>query len=107
MGRALMMPSDFIEQHSYDFDLDDDGDNSEPLVLKPITITGHLWCHISSVEYQVWVKKDSDQKINLDDNEKSSGVSLLMSNFLTNVMFSSGHTLRSRWKASNWQSDVD
>ncbi|KAG6381045.1 hypothetical protein JVT61DRAFT_5441 [Boletus reticuloceps] len=44
----------------------DSDDELEPLVLNPITIAGHTWCHIHDVQYLVWVKEDGVLDLNGD-----------------------------------------
>ncbi|KAG1902954.1 uncharacterized protein F5891DRAFT_1186095 [Suillus fuscotomentosus] len=55
--------------------------SERPMVLKqfitkeftlgePVKITGHDWCHLSSVEYMVWIKKDGEAQISIDDHDE-------------------------------------
>ena len=44
--------------------------SEEPLHLNaPITVKGHTWCHISSVDYYVWVRQPGKSPINLDSTD--------------------------------------
>ena len=60
-----------------DYDSDSDSveePNDKPFILEPVTIAGHTWCHINNIQYHVWVK-NSDAKININDDEKYVGIS--------------------------------
>lgn len=85
-------------------------DDLESLVLKPVMIAGHTWCHIGTVEYQVWIKNDGDEKINLDDNERRIGVGGLLYHSSSNspliCAFSSTYTLGLPRRMSSWQSEA-
>ena len=48
-----------------------------PLELSPINIVGHTWCHISSIKYRIWVRQDGNNKIAVDRDGYTSGVSHL------------------------------
>ncbi|KAG1795618.1 uncharacterized protein HD556DRAFT_1441954 [Suillus plorans] len=37
---------------------------------EPVEIAGHTWCHLSSVEYMVWVKPDDAAQLDLDDEDE-------------------------------------
>jgi len=46
-------------------------DAGQPLRLgSPIMVGGHTWCHISSVNYYVWVRQPGDGPIDLDNTEE-------------------------------------
>lgn len=42
----------------------------EFLPCEPVKIAGHSWCHLSSVEYIVWIKPDEEAQIDLDNHDE-------------------------------------
>ncbi|KAI6013854.1 hypothetical protein EDC04DRAFT_2609172 [Pisolithus marmoratus] len=45
--------------------------------LKPVIVTKHCWCNITSAKYCIWVKNDIDQRIDIDEHEMTSGVNCI------------------------------
>jgi hypothetical protein len=37
---------------------------------EPVVIAGHSWCHLSSVEYIVWIKPDEEAQIDFDNHDE-------------------------------------
>ncbi|KIK13799.1 hypothetical protein PISMIDRAFT_17734 [Pisolithus microcarpus 441] len=59
-------PSSSIEQDS-----DSEANfKPEPVVIKPIVVADHTWCAIKEVEFNVWIREDRAERIDLDDSKR-------------------------------------
>ncbi|KIK18853.1 hypothetical protein PISMIDRAFT_14046 [Pisolithus microcarpus 441] len=59
-------PSSSIEQDS-----DSEADfEPEPMVIEPIVVADHTWCTIKEVEFDVWIREDGAERIDLDDSKR-------------------------------------
>ncbi|KIK11021.1 hypothetical protein PISMIDRAFT_19878 [Pisolithus microcarpus 441] len=45
----------------------------EPVVIKPIVVADHTWCAIKDVEFDVWIREDGAERIDLDDSKRVTG----------------------------------
>ncbi|KIK13940.1 hypothetical protein PISMIDRAFT_17639 [Pisolithus microcarpus 441] len=64
-------PSSSIEQDS-----DSEADfEPEPVVIEPIVVADHTWCAIKEVEFDVWIREDGAERIDLDDSKRVIGIS--------------------------------
>ncbi|KIK19127.1 hypothetical protein PISMIDRAFT_108241, partial [Pisolithus microcarpus 441] len=45
----------------------------EPVVIKPIVVADHTWCAIKDVEFDVWIREDGAERINLNDSKRVTG----------------------------------
>ncbi|KIK26108.1 hypothetical protein PISMIDRAFT_9061 [Pisolithus microcarpus 441] len=72
-------PSSSIEQDS-----DSEADfEPEPVVIEPIVVADHTWCAIKEVEFNVWIREDGAERIDLDDSKRVIGVSDAFDCFMT------------------------
>lgn len=62
--------------------------NEEVFTLKPVMVAGHQWCDISSVEYRVWVKGDTSDKIDIGKDKATCGVGDISFLLLLSLMYS-------------------
>ncbi|KIK15667.1 hypothetical protein PISMIDRAFT_16360 [Pisolithus microcarpus 441] len=72
-AKSLMQldPSSPIKQDS-----DSEADfKPEPMVIKPIIVADHTWCAIKDVEFDVWIREDGAERIDLDDSKRVIGIS--------------------------------
>ncbi|KAI6041975.1 hypothetical protein EDC04DRAFT_2601280 [Pisolithus marmoratus] len=60
----------------------------QPVEIKPIMVTGHMWCNIRDVQYHVWTKEDGAQRIDLDNSKRD--------------VFSSSYIPTLKWERQNW-----
>ncbi|KAI5991416.1 hypothetical protein EDD15DRAFT_2197412 [Pisolithus albus] len=49
----------------------------EHFTPKPVMVAEHCWCNIASIEYCVWVKSSSNEKINIDEHQMTSSIQCL------------------------------
>ncbi|KIK13755.1 hypothetical protein PISMIDRAFT_17770 [Pisolithus microcarpus 441] len=72
-------PSSSIKQ-----DLDSKADfEPEPVVIEPIVVADHTWCAIKEVEFDVWIREDGAERIDLDNSKRVIGVSDAFDCFMT------------------------
>ncbi|KAI6046821.1 hypothetical protein EDC04DRAFT_2597913 [Pisolithus marmoratus] len=50
----------------------------EHFTFKLVIVAEHCWCNIASVEYHVWVKSSSIEKIDIDEHQMTSGIVIQM-----------------------------
>ncbi|KIK22790.1 hypothetical protein PISMIDRAFT_11356 [Pisolithus microcarpus 441] len=61
-------PSSPIEQDS-DSEVDF---KPEPVVIEPIVVANHTWCTIKDIEFDVWIREDGAERIDLDNSKKAA-----------------------------------
>ncbi|KIK16519.1 hypothetical protein PISMIDRAFT_15780 [Pisolithus microcarpus 441] len=75
-------PSSPIEQ-----DLDSKVDfKPEPMVIEPIVVADHTWCAIKDVEFDVWIREDGAERIDLNNSKKVIGISDMFDCFKTHQL---------------------
>ncbi|KAI6024540.1 hypothetical protein EDC04DRAFT_2606341 [Pisolithus marmoratus] len=61
-------PSISTEQSEAETNINSEAElEPQPIEIKPIMVTGHMWCNIRDVQYHVWTKEDRAQRIDLDN----------------------------------------